>query len=215
MKIVSPSLLAANFMALEEDIELINRSNAQWLHLDVMDGTYVPNISFGSLILKAVAKSCTKRLDVHFMVDNPYKYIEEASKLNVMMMSVHYECCPNLQYIIDEIHAAGMKAGIMINPSTTVGVLKDVISEADMFGVMAVNPGFGGQRFIDNTYSKVLELKNLIEKCHSKALIEVDGGIDDVIGQQLAQAGADVLVAGSYIFNSSCPEERISQLYKL
>ncbi len=215
MKIVSPSLLAANFMELEKELQMINESHAEWLHLDIMDGVFVPNISFGFPILEAVAKRCTKKLDVHFMIENPQKFIKETSKLGAMMMAVHYENCPNLCRTIDEIHEAGMKAGVMINPATPVRAIKDVITMTDMIGVMAVNPGFGGQKYIERTQEKVKELKMLIDNTGANTLIEVDGGVNDVIGKRLAEAGADVLVAGSYIFNAPNPLERIDSLYKL
>ena len=215
MKIVSPSLLAANFMNLEKELRMINESHAEWLHLDIMDGVFVPNISFGFPILEAVAKLCTKKLDVHFMIDNPQKFIKETSRLGAMMMAVHYENCPNLCRTIDEIHEAGMKAGVMINPATPVSVLETFLTKVDMVGIMAVNPGFGGQKYIENTINKVRELKAMIEIAKSQALIEVDGGINEEIGKQLSIAGADVLVAGSYIFNAPNPLERIERLNKL
>lgn len=215
MTIVSPSLLAAIFLELSKEIDMINRSNAEWLHLDIMDGVYVPNISFGFPILDVVSNRCKKRLDVHLMTDNPMKYIKEMSKFNAWIISVHIENSENLHKIIDEIHNSGIKAGVMINPSTPVSHLNTIISELDMVGIMAVNPGFGGQVFINNTFNKVIELKNLICQTSSKALIEVDGGVNDLIGRKLVNRGADVLVAGSSIFNALDPKERIDLLHNL
>ena len=174
MTIVSPSLLAADFLHLDSDIEMINRSEAEWLHLDVMDGVFVPNISFGFPVLEAVAKKCTKALDVHFMIVHPEQYIKQTAKLGAMMMNVHYEACTHLHRTIQEIHDAGMKAGVTLNPSTPVCVLEDIIKDVDMVLLMSVNPGFGGQTFIENTIDKVKRLRQLIEEKGSKALIEVD-----------------------------------------
>lgn len=212
MQIVSPSLLAANFGDLRKDIEMINRSEAEWLHLDVMDGVFVPNISFGFPVLEAVAKLCTKKLDVHLMIVDPGKFINEVRALGTMMMNVHYEACPHLHRTIQQIHEAGMKAGVTLNPSTPVCLLEDIICDVDMVLLMTVNPGFGGQKFIEHSVDKVRALKDMIIRTGSKALIEVDGGVNADTGKRLAEAGTDVLVAGSYIFKADNPEERISLL---
>ena len=215
MTIVSPSLLAADFLHLDSDIEMINRSEAEWLHLDVMDGVFVPNISFGFPVLEAVAKKCTKALDVHFMIVHPEQYIKQTAKLGAMMMNVHYEACTHLHRTIQEIHDAGMKAGVTLNPSTPVCVLEDIIKDVDMVLLMSVNPGFGGQTFIENTIDKVKRLRQLIEEKGSKALIEVDGGVQSETAPRLVAAGVDVLVSGSYVFKSDTPEAVIHSLREL
>lgn len=215
MTIVSPSLLAADFLHLDSDIEMINRSEAEWLHLDVMDGVFVPNISFGFPVLEAVAKKCTKALDVHFMIVHPEQYIKQTAKLGAMMMNVHYEACTHLHRTIQEIHDAGMKAGVTLNPSTPVSVLEDIIKDVDMVLLMSVNPGFGGQKFIENTIDKVKRLRKLIEEKGSKALIEVDGGVQAETAPRLVAAGVDVLVSGSYVFKSATPEAVIHSLREL
>ena len=215
MTIVSPSLLAADFLHLDSDIEMINSSEAEWLHLDVMDGVFVPNISFGFPVLEAVAKKCTKALDVHFMIVHPEQYIKQTAKLGAMMMNVHYEACTHLHRTIQEIHDAGMKAGVTLNPSTPVCVLEDIIKDVDMVLLMSVNPGFGGQTFIENTIDKVKRLRQLIEEKGSKALIEVDGGVQSETAPRLVAAGVDVLVSGSYIFKSATPEAVIHSLREL
>ena len=215
MTIVSPSLLAADFLHLDSDIEMINRSEAEWLHLDVMDGVFVPNISFGFPVLEAVAKKCTKALDVHFMIVHPEQYIKQTAKLGAMMMNVHFEACTHLHRTIQEIHDAGMKAGVTLNPSTPVCVLEDIIKDVDMVLLMSVNPGFGGQKFIENTIDKVKRLRQLIEEKGSKALIEVDGGVQSETAPRLVAAGVDVLVSGSYIFKSATPEAVIHSLREL
>lgn len=215
MTIVSPSLLAADFLHLDSDIEMINRSEAEWLHLDVMDGVFVPNISFGFPVLEAVAKKCTKALDVHFMIVHPEQYIKQTAKLGAMMMNVHYEACTHLHRTIQEIHATGMKAGVTLNPSTPVCMLEDVIRDVDMVLVMSVNPGFGGQKFIENTIRKVVRLKEMIAESGSHALIEVDGGIQAETAPRVVKAGANVLVSGSYIFKSTDPLSTIHALKEL
>ncbi len=213
--LVSPSLLAANFLDLQRDIDMINRSEADWLHLDVMDGVFVPNISFGFPIIDAVSKICKKPLDVHFMITKPERYIARTARTGAMMMNVHYEACTHLNRTVHEIHEAGMKAGVTLNPSTPVSMLEDIIQDVDMVLLMSVNPGFGGQAFIENTINKVKRLRRMIAEAGSKAVIEVDGGVQAETAPRLVAAGVDVLVSGSYIFKSSNPEGVIKSLKAL
>ena len=213
--LISPSLLSANFANLQEDIEMINRSEADWLHMDIMDGVFVPNISFGFPVLEAVSKICKKPLDVHYMIVNPERYISRTAAVGAMMMNVHYEACTHLHRTIQEIHHAGMKAGVTLNPSTPVSVLEDIIRDVDMVLLMSVNPGFGGQKFIENTISKVEKLKKMIATTGSLALIEIDGGVQGETAPRLVAAGADVLVSGSYVFKAKDPIETIHQLKSL
>ena len=212
MALVSPSLLAADFLHLEQEMQMINRSEADWIHLDVMDGMFVPNISFGFPVLEAVAKVCKKPLDVHYMIEKPERYIAQTAKLGAMMMNVHQEATVHLHRTIQEIHQAGMKAGVTLNPSTPVSTLEDIIGDVDMVLLMSVNPGFGGQKFIENTIAKVKRLRRLIDESGSKALIEVDGGVQGETAPRLVQAGVDVLVSGSYVFKAKDPEAIIHSL---
>ncbi|OQC34251.1 MAG: Ribulose-phosphate 3-epimerase [Bacteroidetes bacterium ADurb.Bin057] len=201
-KLLAASLLSANFGNLEHDIDIINRSEADWLHIDVMDGVFVPNISFGFPVLKYVKALSKKPLDVHLMIVEPDKFINEVKATGAILMNVHYEACPHLHRTIQRIHAAGMQAGVTLNPHTPVEVLEDIINDVDLVLLMSVNPGFGGQSFIENTYNKIARLKKMIERRGSKALIQVDGGVSTENAAQLYAAGADCLVAGSAVFGS-------------
>lgn len=212
---VSPSLLAANFLDLRKDIEMLNSSEADWLHLDVMDGMFVPNISFGFPVLEAVSKICKKPLDVHYMIMQPERYIKQTAALGAMMMNVHYEACTHLHRTVEEIHQAGMKAGVTLNPSTPVCMLEDIIRDVDMVLLMSVNPGFGGQRFIENTINKAHQLREMITRTGSHALIEVDGGVQQETAPRLVKAGVDVLVSGSYVFKAADPHQVIKSLKQL
>jgi ribulose-phosphate 3-epimerase len=194
---------------------MINRSEADWLHLDIMDGVFVPNISFGFPVLQHVARLCTKPLDVHLMIVQPEKFIPEVKALGAMMMNVHYEACPHLHRVIGSIHEAGMKAGVTLNPATPVCLLADIVRDVDMVLLMAVNPGFGGQKFIEHTVEKVRELRQLIDKTGSHALIQVDGGVNLETGRRLIEAGADVLVAGNAVFKADDCEAMIREMKNL
>lgn len=213
--IVSPSLLSADFCNLSKDIDMINRSEAQLLHLDIMDGVFVPNISFGFPVVKNLKDICQKPLDVHLMIVEPQKFIKEVKEIGATYMNVHYEACTHLSRVVQQIKEAGMKAGVTINPATPVSVLEDIVCDVDMVLIMSVNPGFGGQKFIRNAVKKVRQLREMIERSGSKALIEVDGGVNEETGRMLKEAGADILVAGNYVFKADNPLERISTLKNL
>ena len=210
--LVSPSLLSGNFMNLEPDIEMINNSCADYLHLDVMDGVFVPNISFGFPVMQAVASRCKKPLDVHLMIVEPQKWVSQVRDLGAEVMNVHQEACLHLHRTVQAIHDAGMKAGVTLCPATPVNTLVDIIEDLDLVLIMSVNPGFGGQPFIPHSIKKVAELRKLIDSTGSKALIEVDGGVNLTTGKELAQAGADILVAGSFVFNAEDPTATIKAL---
>ncbi|MGM1055363.1 MAG: ribulose-phosphate 3-epimerase [Bacteroidota bacterium] len=211
-KLIAPSVLAADFANLQRDLEMINKSEADWFHIDIMDGVFVPNISFGMPVLKAIAKHAKKTIDVHLMIVDPDRYIKEFAYLGANILTVHYEACPHLHRTLQAIKAEGMKAGVAINPHTNVDLLKDVIKDIDLVCVMSVNPGFGGQSFIENTYSKVQHLKEIIINNNANTLIEIDGGVTDKNAKRLVKAGADVLVAGSYVFKAENQIETIKGL---
>lgn len=210
--LIAPSLLASDFSNLSSEIEMINRSEADWLHLDIMDGVFVPNISFGIPVLESIKDKCQKPMDVHLMIVEPDRYIEAFKNAGANIYNVHYEACNHLHRTLQSIHKAEMKAGVTLNPHTPVALLEDIIADLDLVLLMSVNPGFGGQKFIPNTYNKIKQLKELVLKKNSKALIEVDGGVDHSNAKTLINAGADVLVAGSYVFKSENPTKTIADL---
>ncbi|WP_279092473.1 ribulose-phosphate 3-epimerase [Butyricimonas virosa] len=213
--IVSPSLLSADFLHLSKDIEMVNRSQADWFHLDIMDGVFVPNISYGLPVVSQIKKMATKPLDVHLMIVQPERYVEAFHKAGADILTVHYEACTHLHCTIQQIKAQGMKAGVSLNPHTPVSLLEDVIEDIDVVLLMSVNPGFGGQSFIEQTINKVDKLKKLIMESNSHTLIEIDGGVNFETGKRLVNAGADALVAGSFVFNSPDPEANIKGLKEL
>ena len=213
--LISPSLLSANFSNLAEDLDMLNRSEADWIHLDIMDGFFVPNISFGFPVLKHVAALADKPLDVHLMIVQPEKFIPEVKALGAHVMNVHYEACPHLHRVVQQIRDAGMQPAVTINPATPVSLLKDIVNDLYMVLIMGVNPGFGGQKFIPHTIGKVRELRDLLDACGSDALIEVDGGVNLQTGARLVEAGADVLVAGNAVFSADEPVEAIHALKSL
>lgn len=213
--IVSPSLLSADFLHLSKDIEMVNRSQADWFHLDIMDGVFVPNISYGLPVVSQIKKMATKPLDVHLMIVQPERYVEAFHKAGADILTVHYEACTHLHRTIQQIKAQGMKAGVSLNPHTPVSLLEDVIEDIDVVLLMSVNPGFGGQSFIEQTINKIDKLKKLIMESNSHTLIEIDGGVNFETGKRLVNAGADALVAGSFVFNSPDPEANIKGLKEL
>lgn len=210
--LIAPSILAADFANLQKDCEIVNKSEADWFHLDVMDGVFVPNISFGMPVIKAIAKHAEKTLDTHLMIVDPDRYIKTFAELGVNVLTVHYEACTHLHRTLQAIKAEGMQAGVAINPHTNVSLLEDTIKDIDLVCVMSVNPGFGGQSFIENTYNKVRNLKKMINDQGAQTKIEIDGGVTDKNAAQLVEAGADVLVAGSYVFRSKDPVATIAGL---
>ncbi len=214
-KIIAPSLLAADFANLQRDIEMVNQSEADWHHVDIMDGVFVPNISFGMPVLKAISAHATKTLDVHLMIVDPDRYIKTFAQLGANNLTVHYEACPHLHRTLQAIKAEGMSAGVALNPHTNISLLEDIINDIDLVCVMSVNPGFGGQSFIANTYDKIKALKALIQRKKANTLIEIDGGVTSKNAKQLVDAGADILVAGSFIFKSEQPAQTIKELKNL
>lgn len=213
--LISPSVLSCDFANIQRDVEMINSSNADWFHIDVMDGVFVPNISFGFPVLEAIKKHANKPMDVHLMIQNPDIYLEHFKKSGADILTVHYEACTHLHRTIQKIKELGMKAAVALNPHTSVSLLEDVIMELDMVLIMSVNPGYGGQKFIDHAVEKVRQTKEMIVSKGLSTLIEVDGGVNDITGKKLIESGADVLVAGSYVFNSESPSKTIDVLKAL
>lgn len=213
--LIAPSVLSANFANLQPDIEMINNSQADWFHIDIMDGVFVPNISFGMPVLKAITQYAQKTIDVHLMIVEPDRYISTFKALGAHNLTVHYEACTHLHRTLQAIKAEGMKAGVAINPHTNVALLEDVINDTDLVCMMSVNPGFGGQKFIENTYKKIRQLKEIIQRNHANTLIEIDGGVTDQNARKLVDAGADVLVAGSFVFSAENPMQTIANLKEI
>lgn len=214
-QLIAPSLLAADFMNLQRDVEMINQSEADWLHLDIMDGVFVPNISFGFLVLKGLKKICRKPMDVHLMIVEPHKFIREVAETGAYLMNVHYEACTHLHRTIAGIHEAGMKAGVTLNPHSPVSLLEDIVQDVDVVMLMSVNPGYGGQTFIEHTVEKTRQLREMIDRKGLNTLIEIDGGVNLETGKRLLEAGADVLVAGSFVFKAPDPNAIIKELKML
>ncbi|WP_251968077.1 ribulose-phosphate 3-epimerase [Parabacteroides sp. AD58] len=214
-QLIAPSLLAADFMNLQRDVEMINQSEADWLHLDIMDGVFVPNISFGFPILKGLKKICRKPMDVHLMIVEPHKFIREVAETGAYLMNVHYEACTHLHRTIAGIHEAGMKAGVTLNPHSPVSLLEDIVQDVEVVMLMSVNPGYGGQKFIEHTVEKTRQLREMIDRKGLNTLIEIDGGVNFETGKRLLDAGADVLVAGSFVFSAADPASVIKELKAL
>lgn len=214
-QLIAPSLLAADFMNLQRDVEMINQSEADWLHLDIMDGVFVPNISFGFPVLKGLKKICRKPMDVHLMIVEPHKFIREVAETGAYLMNVHYEACTHLHRTIAGIHEAGMKAGVTLNPHSPVSLLEDIVQDVDVVMLMSVNPGYGGQTFIEHTVEKTRQLREMIDRKGLNTLIEIDGGVNFETGKRLLDAGADILVAGSFVFSAADPISVIKELKAL
>lgn len=214
-QLIAPSLLAADFMNLQRDVEMINQSEADWLHLDIMDGVFVPNISFGFPVLKGLKKICRKPMDVHLMIIEPHKFIREVAETGAYLMNVHYEACTHLHRTIAGIHEAGMKAGVTLNPHSPVSLLEDIVQDVEVVMLMSVNPGYGGQKFIEHTVEKTRQLREMIDRKGLNTLIEIDGGVNFETGKRLLDAGADVLVAGSFVFKAADPTSVIKELKAL
>ena len=214
-QLIAPSLLAADFMNLQRDVEMINQSEADWLHLDIMDGVFVPNISFGFPILKGLKKICRKPMDVHLMIVEPHKFIREVAETGAYLMNVHYEACTHLHRTIAGIHEAGMKAGVTLNPHSPVSLLEDIVQDVEVVMLMSVNPGYGGQKFIEHTVEKTRQLREMIDRKGLNTLIEIDGGVNFETGKRLLDAGADILVAGSFVFSAADPTSVIKELKAL